>query len=145
MTHRTAFIDVYLTHERLDALRAALHAERRLLPGRHAVEVPVRVVDPPGLRIAWDWIRPPERSALRLLQAQYPAAPTQQVSVDWEDLDERGRAAFIHGLWEAGHVEEAHNLTRLGLRLDSRSAWAYLDEHCARAPAPFARAPGPEV
>lgn len=132
MTYRTAYVDVYLRHDRMDALRAALRDERRRLPARRTVEVPVRAIDPPGVRIAWEWIRPPERGALALLQAQYPAAPLRKDDADWEALDRPGRLALIDAVWEAGQAEEAHRLARTELGLDSRAAWAYLDEHCAQ-------------
>ncbi len=137
-TYRRPFIDIYLTHEDTAAVRELLHAARRRVPLRKALEVPVRVLDPPGLRLSWEWIRPPEKHSIKILGQRFPIGPQQTPSLDWDDLNDKAKEAFVRQLWEYGQVDEAFGALRQYKRLDSRSAWNWIDERCASAPPPGA-------
>lgn len=133
-TYRRTYIDFYLTHEDTAAIRDLLYTARRRIPLRKSVDVPVRVLEPAGVRLAWDWIRPPEKRALKLLGQHYTIAPSLTPGMDWDKLDDKGKEAFVRQLWEFGQVDEAYGALRQYRRLDSRSAWAWIAQHCAEAP-----------
>jgi len=132
---RYACIDLYLTHGDTDPLRQALRDERRaeVPPGffrrRKHHDYPVRVIDPPGVRLTWEWIRPGEDTALRVLSERYETAPDQDVKHPrWESLDAPGKDAFILDLWEQGHETDALRLLKIHHQLRDRAARAWLQE-----------------
>ena len=120
-------------------MREALRAERRTTRGagrwfsaKH-YDYPVRVIEPAGLRIAWNWISPGEEKALDQLGERYPVGPVHTERCDWESLDAAQREALIAALWEQGHTREALRAARMHLRVDRRAARAYLREHVEEA------------
>lgn len=135
-TFRRPYIDIYLTHEDTGALRDLLHAARRRVPLRQPVEVPVRVLDPPGVRMSWEWIRPPEKQSMKLIGQQYPVGPSQTPTVDWDDLNDKAKEAFLCQLWENGQVDEALGALRQYKHAHRRTAWEWLEQRCFSAPPP---------
>ena len=124
-----SYIDIYLAHEEIGALRDRLRLERRLDTRNRPANYPVRVVDPPAVRLMWDWIRPAEDAALRLLGEHFPVAPDRKIKhPPWEELDEARKEAVIAELWEHGHLVEAHRVTRIHHKLSARAAWERLQE-----------------
>ena len=127
------YIDLYLHTADLAPLAAALRAERRRTPPagrRKHHEYPVRVIDPPGIRLLWEHVRPGEDRALRLLAAEYPVGPDQKRRAPrWDTLDDAGKEACIAELWETGHIDEANRLVRIHRGCSLREARDYLREH----------------
>ncbi len=127
------YIDFYLQEgARLEPVREALRAERRRMParGRKHHDYPVRVIDPPGIRLVWEHVRPGENQALQLLAAHYPLAPDQKRRTPrWDKLDDAGKEAHIAELWENGHVDQAVRLVRVHRKCSLRDAETYLRAH----------------
>ncbi len=124
-----SYVDLYLAHEDTRALRERLRAERRLDTRNRPANYPVRVTDPPAVRLMWDWIRPAEDAALRALGASYAVAPDRKIEhPPWDQMDEAKRETVIAELWEHGHLVEAHRITRIHYQLSARAAWERLEE-----------------
>jgi len=132
---RFPHIDIYLQDAPPPEVREALYTERRregatgfLGRGKHH-DYPVRVIDPPAIRLVWDWIRPKEQRALDLLGETYPIAPdrtTQQP--DWNTMNDEQKEAAIAELWETGHVDDAVRLYRQMHSMSERNARKQLRE-----------------
>lgn len=127
------YIDVYL-HDGagLAAVTGALRTERRRMParGRKHHDYPVRVIDPPGIRLVWEHVRPGEDTALRLLTAEYPAGPAQKRrGPKWDKLNDAEKEAHIAELWETGYIDEANRMVRLHRTCSVREAREYLRQH----------------
>lgn len=120
------YIDIYLRHEDTEALRAALHAERRLR-GRGKRDVyPVRLPAPGVIRVLWDHIHPPENTAVTLLAGDYPRLADRSVVYgDWEKLGDAEKQSVIDDLWEKGDVAEAYRLYRAHHQKGQRAAKAH--------------------
>jgi len=130
-----SYIDIYLTHENTDAVAEVLHQERRVAPargkrgGKKHHDYRVRVIDPPGIRLVWEWIKPGEEQALAALGERYAIAPNRNTkNTPWENLNEAEKEALIAELWEFGHIQQAIGLVRHHLQCSARRAQAYLHE-----------------
>lgn len=145
--HHSTYITLYLDTEDTGPIAQALRAERRRIPlrslRRKTLHYPVRLPRPGELRLLWDWTRPGENTALDRLAESYPLAPKRNdISADWDDLDEAAKAAYIDNLWELGYVDEAKSLYRRHHKAseqDARRHFARLMENPGEA-APLANA-----
>ena len=117
-----SFVDIFLKEGiSMAPLVQALREERRAeapAGGRwrraKRDEYPVRVLDPPGVRLVWDWIKPGEGRALDLLGERYPIAPDQRTTARrWEHLNAEEQEALVLQYWEWGQVEDAVSLGRM--------------------------------
>lgn len=125
-----SYVDIYLNHEDTSALREILRAERRLKaergPKHH--DYRVRVIDPPGVRLVWEWIKPGEATALRQLAKYFPVAPDQRIQyAKWERLNEQQKVGLIAELWEEGHVTTAIQLARYDQPMPLSKAKTYVE------------------
>lgn len=124
-----SYIDIYLTHDNTDEVVQRLRAERRLNQKRHAGVYPVQVLDPPAVRLMWDWIRPAEDAAMRRLGEHWSVAPDRKINHGpWDDLSDATKAAVIAELWEQGHLLEAHRAYRMWHGVTAKKAWIGLEE-----------------
>ncbi len=133
---RFSCIDIHLAHGDTEALRRVLREERRMPPPhgwiarRKHHDYPVRVIEPPGVRLTWEWIRPGEDIAIRLLAGQYEAAPDREEKLPrWETLDDAGKEGFILDLWERGHETDALRLLKIHKKFGKGDARIWLREH----------------
>jgi len=131
-----SYIEIFLKEAgSLDAVRAALREERLCTasPGyfRRAKcdEYPVRVIEPAGIRLVWEWIKPNENRALDLLGAQYPVAPDRKLEGRrWDSLTDEEKEAEIRYYWEIGQVEDAMRLARMHWQIGETLARKKLQE-----------------
>ena len=123
-----AHIDVFVHEEDLSWLREALRPYRRQPGPTPHTRCPVRVIDPPGVRIVWDWLHPGENEAVGLLGALYPSAPAREVRVVWKKLTEEEKEALVEEMWFAGEAKDAERLVRYHRQISKRAARAYLRE-----------------
>ena len=132
--HDYLYLDIFLCETDLSELRQALRKERRIEspPGlkrrpKH-LDFPVRVLEPLGVRLVWEWIRPGENQAMDLLRPHFPVAPDRKERYpDWEELDEEAKEAMIADLWETGYVAMAVELAARQRGIDRREARRMLD------------------
>lgn len=134
---RFSYVDFYVARGvDLAPLREALRVERRLARNagflhrsRHH-DYPVRVLDPPGIRLVWDWIKPDENRALEMLDEIFHRAPDQVIEpTEWDALSDAEKDALIAHLWEIGDVDDAIRLVRMRQGVSDRVARAYVKEH----------------
>jgi len=131
-----SYIDIYLTHDQTGPVAEILHLERRVAPSRPSRlgrakhhDYRVRVVDPPGIRLVWEWIKPGEEKALELLGKRFTIAPNQhKKNPAWENLNDDEKEAVIAELWEIGHMQQALGLVRHHRQCSARRARIYLEE-----------------
>jgi hypothetical protein len=133
---RYSYIDLYLKRGvDLEPVRRAVREERRreaaagVLKKRKQHDYPVRVLDPPGIRLVWDWIKPDEGRAIDVLAESYDAAPDLIVeSKLWGNMSDDEKEALIEELWEIGHVDDAVRLVRMRNPMNDRAARRWLQE-----------------
>lgn len=133
-----SYIDVYLSHEDTEAVVDCLRRERRMEGAsswgsstKHH-DYRVRVINPPGIRLVWEWIKPGEEQTLNELGKDYPITKTRNLRrPDWDDLSEAEKEAFIAELWEIGHLQQAIGLVRHHRQCSARRAKIYLEENVA--------------
>ena len=107
------YIDIVLKDIDTNPLAQALHEERRLAARRKTHSYPVRLLDPPCVRLVWDWIRPGEEDAAKTLAETYPTAPEERTTqARWESLDDAEKEARMADLWETGYLAEAIRLAQ---------------------------------
>lgn len=129
-----SYLDFYFVENvDLEPVRRALREERRReakagifrRPKHH--DYPVRVLDPPGIRLVWEWIKPDENCAINMLSDLYPVAPNQTSTFhNWDKLNETEKDMFLAELWETGHVEDVIRLVRMRRGISERAAREYL-------------------
>lgn len=130
-----SYIDIYLAHEDTASIADILRRERRIEApsvwrgGGKTHDYRVRVIDPPGIRLVWEWIKPGEEQALNELGKTYPITKTRNLrQKDWDELSEAEKEALIVELWEIGHLQQAVGLVRHHRQCSARRAKLYLEE-----------------
>ena len=134
-----SYLDIVLHHsEGMEELRQLLREERRIEPNskrlgsKKSLDFPVRALEPAGIRMVWDWIRPAENQALEILGQHYPVLPDRFVELPrWNTLDEAGRMEWLSKLWEEGQEEDVIWLVRMEQKISERDARQYVQEHIA--------------
>ena len=134
-----SYIDIMLTPDvDLSPVQGVLYEERRLeapqgwIKRKKYHDYPVRVLQPAGIRLVWDWMRPAENQALEAFGEQYPLVEDRFVKLPrWGDLDKEAQAAWLQQLWEEGHEQDVMWLVRMDQKVGSSRARRYIQEHIA--------------
>lgn len=134
-----SYIDILLDPATdLAPVESILYEERRLQPEpgwfkrKKYHDYPVRVLEPAGIRLVWDWMRPAENQALDILGAHYPITEDRFVRHPrWRDMDAEAQHAWLRQLWEEGHVEDVVWLVRMDQKVGKHRALIYIQEHIA--------------
>ncbi len=134
-----SYLDIVLVpSEDLTDIQQLLRDERRVQPDstrfgkKKSLDFPVRILEPPGIRMVWDWIRPAENQALEILGQHYPVLPDRFVKLPrWSALDETGRMDWLRKLWEEGQEDDVIWMVRMEQKISERAARQYVQEHIA--------------